>query len=122
MENHLSWEANTLSHNYENFRLLLIPKFHCHIHNLHTARSIQTAKYATRFNLNLPYLPFSPDVLILSVSQSKPAKISELYSMMEKKTQHSVKHRTGSFYTGYPVVFKYACIKEISMFVVYTQH
>jgi hypothetical protein len=55
--------------------------------NLYTARSIQTAHYAIHFNLFLPSVPLSPDVLILSVSQSKSANISELHWMM-KGTQH----------------------------------
>jgi hypothetical protein len=88
--------------------------------DLYRARSIQPTKHVTRFNLNLPFVRLSPDVLILSVSQSKPAKISELHSMMGN-IQHLVKHRTGSFYTGHPVVFKYACIKERSRIAVYTQ-
>jgi len=118
MENHLSWEAKGLSHSYEILRLLLIPKVHCHVHNsltidLYTAMSIQSAERAIRFNLILPSVPLSPNVLILSVSQ--PNLLRFLNSIRwREKVQHSVKHWTGSFYAGHPVVFKCECIKERS--------
>ena len=70
----------------------IIPAVHCHVHKspsleLYTARSIQSAIYAIPFNLILPPVPLTPDVLILSISQSKSANISELHSRI-KRTQN----------------------------------
>ena len=88
MENYLSIEASSLSHNYKILRLLLIPKIHYHVHNslqlkLYTTTSTQSPNYAVRSNIILPSVPLSPDLLFLPLSQSKSVNISELHSITE---------------------------------------
>jgi hypothetical protein len=115
MENYLSKEASSLSHNYEILCLLLIPKFHYHIHKslplrLYTARIIQSTNYAVLSNIILPSVPLSPNLPILPLSQSKSATISELHSLM-KWIQNFVLVRIDSFYTEHSLLFKYTYIK-----------
>jgi hypothetical protein len=79
---------NYLSISHETPDILLIPRFITMFkkayHWTFTQPEVPNPQnHAIRFNLILPSMPLSPDVLFISVSQSKFVMISELHSLIK---------------------------------------
>jgi hypothetical protein len=131
MENYLSTEASSLSHNYEILRLLLIPKFQYHVHKslplrLYTARSMQSKNYTILFNIMLPSVPLSPD-FFLPLSQSKSATISELHSIMKWIKflcclVYTVSTQNIPFCSSIRILSKEVALQSIQSFSIHVKH